>query len=59
MNDDQEGQDEGGDEEQKKDPLNTYVVAFWNPRHRDFQTYFKDYLTLVQDPKLLSGGDQA
>ncbi|CAL5970811.1 Conserved_hypothetical protein [Hexamita inflata] len=45
----QEDQDSG---EKKKDPLNTYVLAFWNPRHKNFQQNIASFLEL-SDPQTL------
>ena len=38
------------EEEKKKDPLNTFVFAFWNPRHKLFEDKVKQFLHLA-DPE--------
>lgn len=41
--------------------MNTFVFAFWNPRHKDFESKMQEYLKLA-DPeeikKLRSTGEE-
>lgn len=45
-------QDNMDDGEKPRDPLNTYVVAFWNPRDRTFADKMKEFLYLADMDRL-------
>lgn len=45
-------QDNIDDGEKPRDPLNTYVVAFWNPRDRTFADKMKEFLYLADMDRL-------
>jgi len=40
------------DGEKKRDPLNTYVVTFWNPRDKQFAEKMREYLYLADMERL-------
>ena len=40
------------DGEKPRDPLNTYVVAFWNPRDRTFADKMREFLYLTDMDRL-------
>ena len=38
--------------EKKRDPLNTYVVGFFNPRDKDFNKRIAEFLSLADEAHL-------
>jgi hypothetical protein len=38
--------------EKKRDPLNTYVVGFFNPRDKDFNKRIQEFLSLADEAHL-------
>lgn len=42
-----EAEPEAQEAEKKRDPLNTFVLAFWNPRHKDFEEKMKQFLDMA------------